>query len=421
MFLNLIDGRRPAFIALLLASFPACPVALSAQTAADGGSAMLNWQAATTAFKKAGAFVAEEKYTEAKNELGVAASTLPAPYNKMAIEFVTQLESGLNVSTNRADARRVHALVELCSELRAHQAVLQLRSKYPDAGGTASDDPLYAWRLFESGDAKGALAEYERKAAKEIIDTWQTYYQVQARILRERAANPTNAQPAIDLVKEHYLKSLETHADLFGAMTELTRALPYATDSKNAILIYQLILKCLAGLGDDEGRAAWQDKFLANFKSDPEVSAEVYSDKGKKAYYKKNIQGAQAFFQKVCSEYPDSGAYGDAQYGLGLVLQEQQKCDEAIKEYSKLFPSKVNDYALDPENSEDCANYRFKAALRISECYEQKKDFVRALEYAKMARDRYKFMSYCKDCLRDTRKNVEQRVLRIEELAKKVE
>jgi len=283
------------------------------------------------------------------------------------------------------------------------------------------EEGLYPWRLLESGDTKAALAEYERRLAKDEVEIWQNYYREQVRLIKERPGNLANAQFAIEFVKEHYMKGLETPADLFGSLAELTRVLPLVKDAKDSIAVYQNILKCLAGLGDDIGRDAWQEKLFSEHKSDPEVCVSVYLDRGKKAYYKKDLPAAQAFYKRVSSGYPDSPSWGDGQYGLGLVLQEQQKYDEAMAEYARIFPSKVNDYLLDQDSSEDCANYRFKAAIRISECWEAKKDFAKALEYVLLARDRYKFVSYCKDCLRETRKNVDDRVKRLQEAGKKTD
>jgi tetratricopeptide (TPR) repeat protein len=379
--------------------------------------ALNNWKAAATTFEKTGELIAQGDYQQAKADLITAGATLPANYSTLAMEFLTRLESAVSLSTNLNDPARIESLIELCTSLGAHKAALQMESRRT-VPSESLDEGLHAWRLFESGNAEASLKVYQRKLAKEIVDIWQDYYREQIRLIANRPANLTNASFSIDLVKHRYLKGLETQADLFGALKELTRVLAYATDAKAAVPVYQLILKCLSGLGDEAGREAWQDSLLVNFKSDPEVCAAVYCDRGKKAYARKDIKSSQEWFQKVCSDFPDSNAYGDAQYGLGLVLQEQQKCDEAIPEYEKLFASKVNDHALDPDNSQDCANYRFKAALRISECYEGRKDFAKALEYATRARDRYPFMSFCKDCLRDTRRNVEKRVQLLQEKAK---
>ena len=418
-----IRVKKMILFAVGIAAFRLMLPAQAEQSSPNAAPALTNWQAATSRFKQAGDFIGEDKYALAKAELSAGTTNLALPYRTMASQFLAQLDSALQLSTNRNEPHRLQALIELCSDLRAHQAALQLQT--PQGSKTPSedsaDDALYAWRLLESGDTKAALAEYQRRFAKELVEIWQSYYQEQIRLIQQRATNLSSPQFAIDLVKEHYLKGLETRADLFGALSELTRVLPLAKEPKQAVAVYQLILKCLTGLGDDEGRDAWQERLLAEHKSDPEVCARVYVSKGTQAYYRKNLKEAEALFQKVCSEYPDSSAWGDGEYGLGLVLQEQQKYDEAMVQYAKIFPSKVNEDVIDAESGEDYPNYRFKAALRISECYEAKKDGTKALEYALLARDRYKFVSYCKDCLRETRQNVENRVKKLQEAVKRTD
>ena len=220
---------------------------------------------------------------------------------------------------------------------------------------------------------------------------------------------------------ERYLKGYEEKADSFGALKELTRMLPHASNAKETVRLCQLIIKSLAALDDNLGVVAWEDKLLTEFKTDRDACAGVYVDRGGRAFEKKNFPEALTHFRMVCTEYIDSNWYGDAQYDVGLVLHEQQKYDEAVVEYAKLFPSHVNDYAVDPESSDELKNYRFKAAMRISECYEAKKDFSRALEYALLARDRYKFLSWCKTCLQTVKDNLDQRITQLQTMGKKTE
>src|SRR5882672_1160718 len=217
----------------------------------DQARGLTNWLAASSSFKHGGDLIADEKYSEATAEFNSDTASFPAPYATMAAQFAFRLDSALKLSTNRDDPPRIRALVDLCTDLRAHKAALRL--VMPPGTNAPSEDVteegMYAWRLFESGDAKAALAEYERRLAKEEVEIWQNYYREQVRLIKERPANLTNAQFAIEFVKEHYMKGLETEADLFGAVTELTRVLPYARDPKDSIAVYQNILKCLAGLG----------------------------------------------------------------------------------------------------------------------------------------------------------------------------
>ena len=78
----------------------------------------------------------------------------------------------------------------------------------------------------------------------------------------------------------------------------------------------------------------------------------------------------------------------------------------------------MNDYVVETESSEDMKNYRYKAAMRISECYEAQKDYARALEYAELARDRYKYLSWCKGCLQNVRNDLDKRIKLLEGVAR---
>ncbi len=396
------------------------PPVVAAQTGTNTSRALTNWLTASSSFKKAGAFVGQGKYSQARAALSAGTTNLATPYKNLAAELLSQLDSTLKLSTNTADPRKRKVLVSLCSDLGAYEAAVRLQTW----GGTNSspealaDDAMYAWRLFDGGDTKAALAEYQRRLAKEEIDFWQQYFREQIRLLQERPATATNAQLALEAAREHYLKGLEARADLFGALTVLTRAAPHAKSVKEATPVYLLILRCLANLGDESGREAWQDRFLAEYKSEPEVCAMVYVDRAQKAYYRKDMNLSETLFRKVATDYARTSVYGDALYGLGLVLQDEQRYEAAMAEYARIFTSNANEDLLDLESSEDYPNYKFKAALRISECCEEMKDLRKALEYALLARDKYKFVSYCKDCTLKTRQNVEKRVKQLEQAVK---
>ena len=408
-------------IAICIALLTLTSLGVAAPSGSESARALTNWLAAISSFKKAGTLVGQEKYSEAKAELSSGTTNLAAPYKSLAGEYLTQLDSALKLSTNQADPRRLRALIGLCTGLRAYDAALKLQTG-PDAKASPdelSDDALYAWRLFNSDDVKAALAEYTRRVEREQVEYWQDYYKEQVRLLQQRPAALTNVQIAIETTRQHYLKGVEADRDLFGALTELTRVLPLVKSVKEAIPVYQLIFKCLENLGDESGREAWQEKLLADYKSDPEVSAMVYVDRGQKAYFRKDMNASEASFRKVCADYANTSLYADALYGLGRVLQDEQKYDAAVAEYTRIFTSNANESLLDLESSEDYPNYRHKAAFRISECYEATKDLKKALEYALMARDRYVFISYCKDCQFKSRQNIENRAKDLEQAINK--
>jgi len=410
-------SRATAAVALLMLG--AAEVELPVR-AAEAAPALTNWQWALASFDKAGALIAQGKYPSAKTELSFGATNLPAPYRVMAGQYLERLEAALKLSPKDPDKGQLSALVELCSDMRAYPATVQLltRLRKTAAGKEATQD-LLAWRLLESGDRKAALKEYERKLAEEQVAVYQNYYKKQIEFIRQRPANLTNVQFAIDYVREHYLKGFEEHADYLSSLKELNRVLPYAKTAKESLALYQEMIKNLSALDDEPGLVAWEDKLLNELKSDRDAGAAIYLARGVRAYRTKNIPEALADFRKVCAEHADSSSYGDAQYDVGLLLQEQRKYDEAIPEYAKLFTSGVNDYLVDPESTEDLKNYRHKAAARISECYEAKNDYAHALEYAQLARDRYQYLSWCKACLDTVHEELGKRIKDLQAMAKK--
>jgi tetratricopeptide (TPR) repeat protein len=223
-----------------------------------------------------------------------------------------------------------------------------------------------------------------------------------------------------ELVQKHYLKGFETKADTFTALEEFTRVLPYAKNPKEAVIVHQLVIKNLDALGDEAGRTAWENKLLADFAANKEACASVYLERGIRAYDRKDFATATGLFQKVVAEYGDTPAYGDAQFTIASILQQQQKYDEAIAEYTKLFASKVEDYVLPNDGtSADYKCYRFRAAMAISGCYEAKKDYPKALEYVMLAKDRYKYLSWCKTCMAEMTGNVNTRVMQLQAQVKK--
>jgi len=381
---------------------------------ADSASALTNWQAALKSFQQAGASLGEAKPDRARIELAASSTNLASPYSLMATQFATQLDSAIATSSDPKNPKRVKAVVKLCAELRAYDVAVRLQTAASSAEELA-DDLTYAWRLFEAGNLKAALAEYKRKLAEETVDTFADYYREQIRLAEQRAGHQTNVQFSLDLVRLHYLKGLEEKADSLSAVQELYRVLPHAADATQGVAVVEAMISRLTVLGDEPGRDAWEDKLLTDFKTQTEACANVRLERGLRAFTGKDYPKALTLLRQVCAEYPDALAYGDAQYSLALVLQQQGKFDEAVAEYGKIFPSKVRDHDLDPEKSDDCKNYRHRAALRIAECYAAKADFTQALSYAEQARDRYTFVSYCKTCLAENKAFVEGRIHELRE------
>ena len=371
-----------------------------------------SWRPAMEGFMKVGELIGSDKDDRAREELISDSTNFPAPYNGMATEFLGKLNSALKISDPK-DPKRLDQLVDLCTDLRACDAAMRLQSREKKE---ANDDDLSsAWRLWQDGDTRAALAEYQHKLDAEPVEMWRDYWQEQIRLIEESRTNHNSVPFTVELIRQHLLKAFEAKPDYFSALEELTRVLAHARSSGEAVLVHQLIIRNLNSIGDELGRTAWENKVLSDFKTNVEACARVYVDRGMRAYDKKDFATATTLFRKICLDYPDTQAYGDAQYTIALILEQQQKYDEAIVEYGRLFPSKVEDYVLPADGSNgDYKCYRFRAALGISGCYDAKGDFAHALEYVEMARDRYKYLSWCKTCMADMKQNVDIRISQLE-------
>jgi len=176
---------------------------LAAESRPVSANAVTNWLVASSSFRKAGDSIGHQKFSEAKAVLSSGTTNLAAPYKNLATEYLSQLDAALKLSTNQCDPRRLQALIGLCTSLTAYEAALTLQTG-TNANVSANDlkdDAMYAWRLFGSGDVRGALAEYKRRLEQEPVDFWQDYYREQIRLLEQRPAALTNAQLAIETAK----------------------------------------------------------------------------------------------------------------------------------------------------------------------------------------------------------------------------
>jgi len=323
------------------------------------------------------------------------------------------LDSALAISDAK-DPKRLGQLIELCTELRACDAALRLQPEEKKKSESDGNDPESAWRLWETGDTKAALADYHRKLEAEPIDTWQNYWSEQIHLIELSRTNRNKVDLTVELVRQHYLKGFEVAPDYFSALEHLTGAMPYARTEGEKIALDLFIIKSLDLAGDESGRTAWENKVLDDFKTNDEACAGVYLGRGMRAFNNQDLATATSLFRRICSDYPDTPSYGDAQYTLALILQQQQSYDGAIMQYARLFQSKVDDYAKPVDNNEDYKCYRFRAALGISGCYEEKGDYLHALEYAELARDHYKYMSWCQSCVTEMNQTLKARITQLE-------
>ncbi len=389
-------------------------IAAAGLAATSPDEAALNyWQTPMKSFRNVGEMIGRGDFKSAQAELSYDMTNFPAPYGPMAASFAKKLDSATE-SSDPKDPQRASQLIELCTSLRACDAAIQLRSEGKKKDKPDQKDPESAWRLWEIGNTKAALADYKHKLEAEPMETWQNYWSEQIHLIELSRTNRNRVGFTVELVWQHYMKGFEVAPDYFGALEHLTSAMPYARTEPEKVALNLSMIRALDFAGDESGRTAWENKVLDEFKTNSEACASVYLWRGLRAFKNQDFATATSLFRTICSDYSNSEAYGDAQYTLALILQQQQSYDEAITQYARLFQSKVDDYARPIDDKEDYKCYRFRAALGISGCYEEKGDYLHALEYAELARDHYKYMSLCQSCVTDMNRTLKARIAQLE-------
>ncbi|GEM_PF-3593550 len=98
-------------------------------------------------------------------------------------------------------------------------------------------------------------------------------------------------------------------------------------------------------------------------------------------------------------------------------LMEEGSYAEAIRAFNELLPRRVEPLEEGAFPDYDCWDHR--AALRISACFEKLGRLDRALEFAKLARDKYPYYDASGTRLKIARAELDQRIRALEEKIEK--
>jgi tetratricopeptide (TPR) repeat protein len=414
--------RLLRYTAVACAVFVTLAGLLQAQEGGPGAKpsgGLWGWEQALREFQKAGTLIGSGKYSEAKTLLNDCAKTFLPPYCDIAAECRDNIDNALREGHTLAGYYRFGALGETCLRLHAHREAakfsLQATKAFPE--DHHGHGRRIAWCLVESGAREEGLLEYRERLAKATAPDWREYYETQVQLVTERPQRMNDLQFATDYIRKHYLKGYDVETDYLGALMELKRVMPDAKSETERLSMCRLFIECLSGLHDDAGRFAWEQRVLEDFKADADTCASIYLSRGQRAYEGKKLDEALLNYLRASTDYPNSRSYGIAQYNVSIVLKDQGKYDEAIAEFAELFPSAVSDRDPGGNIMEAYRNYRHRAALRISECYEAKRDFVRALQFATLARDKYRYQSWCGTCSDSASRALAKRIEDLEHLA----
>jgi tetratricopeptide (TPR) repeat protein len=132
------------------------------------------------------------------------------------------------------------------------------------------------------------------------------------------------------------------------------------------------------------------------------------------AYRNGQAEKALAGWERIVANYPGSSAWGSSLYNLGLDLKWQHRYPEAIAHFEKLLASRLDDREGTRNLMVTSQNYHHNACLQLSACYAAQKDRDGALRYALLARDVYRYVSWCGTCQMDAVERLQQWIDRLE-------
>ncbi len=334
-----------------------------ASNAAPPNDPLYAWLGSRESLRSAARLIAKLRLQEADAELSRLARDLPMPYRKQASEAIEKLRPAMKTDRTLDAYHRYANLGDVCRDLDAPRGAADLY--WRAVRGHPQDHNDVSSRLAQMLIAVKAdekeFHELENIVANDIYK----------RDLREalKARKEQFARSDDDILKAFEQPGMAGFV-CGVSLEDLNRLLPKAKNNAQRLAVYWRTSGELESLGDFQGRDAWEEKILREFKHDPNACAAVYYDRGERAYRAKDRAKALEMFRKVCADYRRSDACGEAWRQIGMILRRQGKYDEAIAAYRQLMPDKSKKVDV------DCLE-----AGPIACCYEAKGDFTSALEW----------------------------------------
>jgi tetratricopeptide (TPR) repeat protein len=392
----------------LLALFAVCLTFFSAPAADPPEASVLNtWREALQQFREAARLAHAGKTTEAEAKMQAVADRTRQPYARHAKVLVRPLPDAFAGASSPRDFFRCGERAQAVEQLGEYELTLHWAKMTPGALGYAPEK--LAWLLAAAGRHEQALAEYDHAitAAGNARDPFASSdYQLQKLQESKQRIEAMLKEPAIvkwqiEFIRGHFLTGFphdnKPHR-LLTALERLTPLLDQTNEPAERRQIHGQIQACLLGLRDLEGLSAWEDKMLGEIWVSAEDRAGIAAQRAERAHKFQQFAEAEKQWRLICEKFPKTSHYGVAQFNVGYVLQEQGKFQAAIAEYEKLFPSQVNDKDPGTNIMDVYRNYRNRAAKQISQCYDKLGKPREALEWMILARDKYRFESWCGTC-----------------------
>ncbi len=377
-----------------------------ARHAKDNNAALYRWKEVRASFQKAGRLIGGERLEEAREILLSVKQSSPKGYAQRADWHLAWLDSA--IPAPHADPEspfydpngRPEELAMVCFKLEAYEAAIHWTKKasQTDPARAKTHAGIVARCLYEMRKIESGLELYRALLRKASVPDVEQRIEEIRQSRRQREEKSKDLESILGLAHKGYSQGYSSDRRYFRVLELLESALPMVRTNNERQRLYGHICKCLYKVGDEEGRTAWENRLLQETKGDVEIAATVSVDRAQRAYYAKRYDDALRRYRDVCKRFPASSQFGTAQFNVAVILKEQKEYDQAITEYHKLIDSQVNDRDPGGNIMVVFRNYRHRAALGISNCYLEQRQYEKALEYAYLARDKHKYQSSCGTC-----------------------
>jgi tetratricopeptide (TPR) repeat protein len=378
------------------------------------------WEVALDRFRRAGRHVGRGELDQADAVLALFFNERPSVYQEMAARHRRDLAlivRGPAGSPKSPEADVIEWKAHLCLDLCAYEECAELTRQAIRARPDRSDPcaRIYPWVLVEVPGARDeAITEYRRLLDAAAPDE-KKFFQERIELLEQRPARSQDIDFGIRFIELHYLQRYWSPAERFlPALAEVRRLLPLAQTDDQRVRLHRTVLNLLSDLRDTAGQTAWEDQILAEWRSLPNLSAEILHERGRRRWQAGDKDRAHAALSRLCREQPRSPAARSARLYLGEILQARGERDAAAAEYAAVF--EPFDPVPPTELRVDVRYAQHSACLRLSELHAEKKDFAKAMSYVLLARDPYWSANGCGSAVLQEQKSIEDRLNKLKGL-----
>jgi tetratricopeptide (TPR) repeat protein len=111
-----------------------------------------------------------------------------------------------------------------------------------------------------------------------------------------------------------------------------------------------------------------------------------------------NTRMAEEYWREARKHPVAKSAWTKAVFNLGTLHEERKEYQKAIDYFTEVLVSKPDDGEPGASLMDTCRNYSHRSALEISRSYENMSNYHESLRYAWLAKNRYRYVSWCGTC-----------------------